>query len=264
MKAPILSQLPIWWGPVLAAAFGLIWGSFVNVLIYRLPRDRSVIFPPSACPACKEKIAPYDNVPILSYVFLRGRCRHCKAPVSLRYPAVELLVGAASVIAYLRHGPGLEYLVEFGFVAAMVALVFIDYDHQILPNVITIPGTIVGVLLAGIRQPITVTEALAGALLGAGVLFLVAEVYLRVRKIEGLGMGDVKMMAMVGAFLGWKGVLLTLFAGSLLGSLVGLALMAARGKDLKTALPFGSFLGIAATATLFLGPPLIDWYFNPF
>jgi leader peptidase (prepilin peptidase)/N-methyltransferase len=119
MKAPILSQLPIWWGPVLAAAFGLIWGSFVNVLIYRLPRDRSVIFPPSACPACKEKIAPYDNVPILSYVFLRGRCRHCKAPVSLRYPAVELLVGAASVIAYLRHGPGLEYLVEFGFVAAM-------------------------------------------------------------------------------------------------------------------------------------------------
>jgi len=253
-----------WLGPLLATLFGLIWGSFVNVLIHRLPRDESVVFPPSACPKCKKPIAPYDNIPVLSYLLLWGRCRQCKAPISIRYPLVELMVGAASLIAYLRHGFGVEYGVEFAFVAAMLALVFIDYDHRILPNVITLPGTLIGLLLAPIREPITVTQALAGAALGAGLLYGVAEVYFRVRKIEGLGMGDVKMMAMVGAFVGWKGVLLTIFFGSLLGSLVGVALMATRGKDLKTALPFGTFLGVAAVGTLYAGPPLIDWYFNLF
>jgi len=253
-----------WLGPLLATLFGLIWGSFINVLIHRLPRDESVVFPPSACPGCKKPIAPYDNIPVLSYLLLWGRCRHCKAPISIRYPLVELLVAAASLVAYLRHGYGVEYGVEFAFVAAMIALVVIDYDHRILPNVITIPGTLIGLLLAPIREPITVTQALAGAALGAGLLYGVAEVYFRVRKVEGLGMGDVKMMAMVGAFLGWKGALLTIFVGSLLGSLVGVALMATRGKDLKTALPFGTFLGVAAVGALFAGPRLIDWYFNLF
>jgi leader peptidase (prepilin peptidase)/N-methyltransferase len=253
-----------WLGPTLAAIFGLIWGSFINVLIYRLPLGRSVVFPPSACPSCQKPVAPYDNIPVLSYLFLGGRCRHCGAPISIRYPLVEILVAAGSLAAYLRHGFTIEYGVEFGFVAAMVALVFIDYDHRILPNVITIPGAILGLLLAFVREPITPTEALIGAGLGAGLLFGVAEAYLRLRKVEGLGMGDVKMMAMVGAFLGWKGVLLTLLVGSFLGSLVGLALMATQGKSLKTALPFGTFLGMAATATLFVGGPLINWYFNLF
>ena len=263
MNPSAFEDLP-WLGPVLAALFGLVWGSFVNVLIHRLPQDTSVVFPPSACPKCKKPIAPYDNIPVLSYLLLWGRCRHCAVPISIRYPLVELMVGAASLVAYLRHGFGVEYGVEFAFGAAMVALVFIDYDHRILPNVITIPGALIGLLLAPIREPITFTQALAGAVLGAGLLYGVAEVYFRIRKLEGLGMGDVKMMAMVGAFLGWKGVLLTIFFGSLLGSLVGLVLMATRGKDLKTALPFGTFLGVAAVGTLLLGPPLIDWYFNFF
>ncbi len=250
--------------PALAAVFGLIWGSFVNVLIYRLPLSRSVVFPPSACPSCQKPVAPYDNIPVLSYLLLWGRCRHCSTPISIRYPLVEFLVAAGSLVAYHLHGFSIEYGVQFAFVAAMVALVFIDYDHRILPNVITIPGAILGLLLAFVRDPITPTEALIGAVLGAGLLFGVAEVYYRLRKVEGLGMGDVKMMAMVGAFLGWKGVLLTLLVGSFLGSLVGLALMATRGKSLKTALPFGTFLGMAATATLFVGSPLIDWYFNLF
>jgi leader peptidase (prepilin peptidase)/N-methyltransferase len=142
----------------------------------------------------------------------------------------------------------------------MVALVFIDYDHRVLPNVITLPATVVGLLVAYPRVTITLTEALLGAALGAGLLYLVAEVYFRIRNIEGLGMGDVKMMGMVGAFLGWKGVLLTLFMGSLVGSIIGLGLMAARGKDLKTALPFGTFLGIAAIVTIYVGPYLVDWY----
>ena len=251
-------------GPVLAAAVGLIWGSFVNVLIYRLPRDRSVVFPSSACPSCQEAIAPYDNIPVLSYLLLLGRCRHCGARISFRYPLVELLLMTGSLTAYFRRGFSVEYGVELAFVAAMLALIFIDYDHRILPNVITIPGTLIGLLLAFFRQPITPTEALAGAVLGAGILLGVSEVYFRLRRVEGLGMGDVKMMAMVGAFLGWKGVLLTLLAGSLLGSLVGLALMVSQGKDLKTALPFGTFLGVAATATLFIGSPLLNWYFNLF
>lgn len=257
-------ELLPWLGPLLAAALGLIWGSFVNVLIYRLPLGRSVVFPPSACPHCKKPVAPYDNVPLLSYLLLWGRCRHCGGEISIRYPLVELVVAAASLAAYHRYGFGIEYAVEFAFVAAMVALVVIDYDHRILPNVITIPGAILGLLLAFVREPITPLDALLGAALGAGILFGVAEVYFRLRKIEGLGMGDVKMMAMVGAFLGWKGVLLTLLVGSFLGSVVGLALMATKGKSLKTALPFGTFLGIAASATLFVGAPLIDWYFNLF
>ncbi len=256
-------ELP-WLGSLLAALFGLIWGSFVNVLIYRLPLGRSFVFPASACPSCKKPVAPYDNIPVLSYLWLWGRCRHCRAEISIRYPLVELMVAAGSLAAYHRHGFGTEYGVEFGFVASMVALVFIDYDHRILPNVITIPGAIIGLLLAFVREPVTPIEALIGAALGAGLLFGVAEVYFRLRKVEGLGMGDVKMMAMVGAFLGWKGVLLTLLVGSFLGSLVGLALMATQGKTLKTALPFGTFLGLAATATLFAGSPLLDWYFNLF
>ena len=169
-------------------------------------------------------------------------------------------MGCASLAAFARHGFGLEYGVELAFVAATLALVFIDFDHRILPNVITLPGAVVGLLLAWPRQNITLGASLAGALLGAGLLFLVAEVYFRVRKIEGLGMGDVKMMGMVGAFLGWKGVLLTLFLGSLLGSLVGLVLVLAQGKDMKTALPFGTFLGVAAAVTLFAGPFLVNWY----
>ena len=169
-------------------------------------------------------------------------------------------MGCGSLAAFARHGLALEYGIEVAFVAAMLALVFIDFDHRILPNVITLAGTAVGLLLAWPRPSITLGASVAGAALGAGLLFMVAEVYFRVRKIEGMGMGDVKMMAMVGAFLGWKGVLLTLFLGSLVGSLVGLILMMARGKDLKAELPFGTFLGAAAAATLFAGPFIIEWY----
>jgi len=249
-----------WIGPVFTAAFGLILGSFVNVVIHRLPLGRSVVAPRSRCPACGETIAAYDNIPLLSYLVLRGRCRRCRAPISLRYPVVELLVGAASLGAYLRHGLALEYVVELAFIAAMVALVFVDFDHRILPDAITLPGIAVGLAVAVPRPTITLSQSFFGAALGAGLLLLVAKAYFYLRSIEGMGMGDVKMMGMVGAFLGWRSVLVTLFLGSLFGSLVGLVLMVARGKDLKTALPFGTFLGVAAVATLYTGPPLVDWY----
>lgn len=253
-----------WLGPTGTFLFGLIVGSFVNVVIYRIPLNKSIVFPSSCCTGCGKAIAPYDNIPLLSYVWLRGRCRHCRAVISLRYPFVELLVGLISLGAYLRHGLGVEAVSEFGFLTAMIALVFIDYDHRILPNSITLPGAALGLLLSGIRPTITVTESIGGLLLGAGLLFFVAEVYLRLRKIEGLGMGDVKMMGMIGAFVGWKAVLLILFLGSMLGTLVGLVLMAAKGKGLKTALPFGTFLGTATVAEVYVGLPLLDWYSSLF
>jgi len=169
-------------------------------------------------------------------------------------------VGAASLLAFLRHGVSLEFAAELAFVAATVALLFIDYDHQILPNSITLPGAAIGLALAGPRSGISFVDAILGALLGAGLLFLVAEVYFRLRKVEGLGMGDVKMMGMVGAYVGWKGVLLTLFLGSLSGTLVGVAVMAASKGSLRTKLPFGTFLGMGAIATVYVGERLIGWY----
>lgn len=256
-------QVP-WLLPLFAALVGLVIGSFLNVVIHRVPLRQSLVAPRSRCPACGEPVAAYDNLPVLSYVLLRGRCRRCKARISLRYPFVELAVGAASLASFLRHGASLEYGVEFAFVASMVALVFIDYDHQILPNVITLPGAALGLALAAPRSAIGFYDALGGAVLGAGLLLLVSELYFRLRKIEGLGLGDVKMMAMVGAFLGWRGVLLTLFLGSLSGSIIGLVVLSRDGGTMRTKLPFGTFLGLGAVFTVYGGEVLIDWYASQF
>jgi len=249
-----------WVLPAFAVLVGLIWGSFLNVVIHRLPSGVSLVTPRSRCPWCGKGVAAYDNVPLFSYVLLGGRCRYCKASIAVRYPLIEAALGAASLLSFVRHGVSLEYFAELAFVAAIVALIFIDFDHQVLPNSITLPATALALAVAGPRAEITLPDALLGALLGAGLLFLVSEVYFRLRKVEGLGMGDVKMMGMVGAFVGWKGVLLTLLLGSLSGTLVGLALMAAEKGDLKTKLPFGTFLGMGAVATVYLGHPLIGWY----
>jgi leader peptidase (prepilin peptidase)/N-methyltransferase len=251
---------PSWVLVAFAALFGLIWGSFLNVVIHRLPSGLSLVSPRSRCPSCEKQVAAYDNVPILSYALLGGRCRRCKAAIPIRYPFIEAAVGAASVAAFLRHGASLPFVCELAFVAAMVALVFIDFDHQILPNSITLPGAAIGLALAGPRAEISFVDAALGALLGAGLLFLVAEAYFRLRKVEGLGMGDVKMMAMVGAYVGWKGVLLTLFLGSLSGTFVGVAVMASSKGGLRTKLPFGTFLGMGAIATVYIGERLIGWY----
>lgn len=256
----ILQQEVPWLLPLFAFFFGLVWGSFTNVVIHRLPLRESVVSPRSRCPGCKNPVASYDNIPVLSYIALRGRCRHCAASISIRYPAIELAVGAASVMSFLRHGPSLEYGVEFAFVTAMVALIFIDFDHQILPDVITLSGLVLGLALAWPREAIDVADALKGAALGGGLLFGVSEVYFRLKKVEGMGFGDVKMMAMIGAFVGWKGVLLTLFLGSFVGSVVGVAVIAMSGGDMKTKLPFGTFLGMGAIATIYVGPPVIAWY----
>ena len=258
------TELPPWFLPTAAALFGLIWGSFLNVVIHRLPLGQSLSRPRSRCPSCGNAIAAWDNIPVVSYVVLRGRCRSCGVSISFRYAAVELAMGAASLLSFLRHGPSLEYAVEFVFVAAMLALIFIDFDHQILPDRITLSGLVLGLALAWPREAMTFSDAVKGAALGGGLLFFVSEVYFRLKHVEGMGFGDVKMMAMVGAFVGWKGVLLTLFLGSLLGSVVGILVLRRHGADLKTKLPFGTFLGLGAVVTLYAGAPVIAWYAGQF
>ena len=255
---------PVWLLPTFAGLFGLVWGSFLNVVIYRLPLGESLVTPRSRCPSCCKLVASYDNIPVVSYLLLRGRCRHCRVSISIRYPGVELATSAASLLSFMRHGPSLEYLVELAFVAAMIALIFIDFDHQILPDSITLSGVVMGLALAWPRATITFIDALKGAALGASVLFLVSEAYFLLKKVEGMGFGDVKMMGMVGAFVAWKGVLLTLFLGSLVGSIVGVIVIQRSGGDMKTKLPFGTFLGMGAIVTMYAGERVIEWYSGMF
>lgn len=270
--------------PFLYSLYGIAIGSFLNVCIYRIPRRESIIFPNSHCPRCGVRIRPYDNVPLLSYLWLRGKCRSCVNPISLRYPLVELMTGIAFyVCAEVWHFSS-PTLVNSLFLCIIIALVFIDYDHQILPNVITFPGILAGLILcpfqsdtlfrgdlvslyfASVLRPdkpdvlLPWIGSFLGALVGGGILHLVATVYLWARKRQGMGMGDVKMMAMVGAFLGWRLAFLTIFAGSLLGSFAGIFLILFRGQNLQAKLAFGTFLGSGAVLSLFFGLSFIRWY----
>jgi leader peptidase (prepilin peptidase) / N-methyltransferase len=267
--------------------FGLVIGSFLNVCIYRLPRNVSIAFPRSRCPHCENPIRPYDNIPLFSYIFLGGKCRFCKKPISLQYPFVELLSGLAFFACALKWGVAPPTLVNSLFLTMTIVLIFIDYHHQILPNVITLPGTAAGILLCTFQTNDFYTDALTiriasmfglgnlqhtmpwvgsilGAVVGGGLLYLVGVGYFKFRKIQGLGMGDVKMMAMVGAFYGWRVALITLFAGSLLGTLLGLGLMIRNRANMQTKLAFGVFLGIGSAFSLFYGLPLLRWYLHLF
>ncbi len=246
----------------LAFPMGLCWGSFLNVCIHRLPLYQSVVRPRSRCPGCGQAIAARDNIPLLSWLLLRGACRGCGARISVRYPAVELLVGLLTLLLVWQHGPTLELATSFLFCSAMVVLIFTDYDHQILPNLVTIPGTVVGFLFSLFPGGVTWISSLIGLVLGWVAIVAVSKAYLKVRGVEGMGMGDAKMMALVGAFLGWPGVLLVLVVGSFLGSLAGLFLLSSGRGGLQAKLPFGTFLGIAGLLALFFGDPIIGWYVN--
>jgi leader peptidase (prepilin peptidase)/N-methyltransferase len=237
--------------------FGAVVGSFLNVCIYRIPRGESLILPGSRCPNCKERIAFYDNIPILSYLFLKGRCRNCGFKISLRYPIVELLNGLFYTSLYSSLGLGATFLAYSVFLSSLIVVTFIDLDHQIVPDRITIPGIILGILLASTLLPVGLKNSLSGALLGGGLFYLTA-----ILSRGGMGGGDIKLIAMIGAFLGWKEVLLTIFLGALSGSLVGVFLMVFRGKGRKHKIPFGPFLSLGATLSLFWGKDLIKWYLN--
>jgi leader peptidase (prepilin peptidase)/N-methyltransferase len=287
---PNFNLLPQSFIYVVAGIFGGVIGSFLNVVIHRLPREESIVLPSSRCPSCGAVIAFYDNVPVLSYLMLGGRCRACKIHISARYPAVEALTGLLWV-AVAWHD-GLSYALPFDlvFVTAIVALIFIDAEHMILPNAITYPG-IVFSLIARVALPFLMGEphfddlpmllngplsgmpiwgasligALIGALAGGGSLWLMGWTWEKLRGVEAMGLGDVKMMFMVGAYLGWRLTVLNIFLGVFSGSLIGIALMLRQGKrDMKMLLPFGVFLGIGAIGALLFGSQIIRWYLGQF
>jgi len=244
---------------LLGAAIGLCIGSFLNVVIYRVPIGQSIVTPPSRCRKCGYQLQWYDNIPVLSWLFLRGRCRKCGVGVSMQYPIVELITGALFVLVIWMTPPGPLLATRLILVCILIALFGIDLEHQILPNVITLPGIAIGVLLSLIAPP-GWKDALVGVLLGGGVLYAIAGAYYLWRREEGMGMGDVKMLAMIGAFLGWKAVLVTLVLSAFAGAIIGVALMAAQRGTMKFALPFGTFLAIGAIVSMFVGEPLVAWY----
>jgi len=239
--------------------FGLIVGSFINVCIWRLPRGESVVFPASHCPACNTPIRPTDNVPVLSYLWLRGRCRACRAAISPRYPAIELLHGLVALLIVHRFGLTAEAAVWGIVSAALIAVIFIDIDHQIIPDVITLPGMALGVVAASSLLSTGWVDSVTGLLLGGGLFYAIAVLSEVILKKEGMGGGDIKLVAMIGAFLGWRGMLLTILLASLSGSVIGLILIA-RGRDRSAPIPFGPFLSIGALIVLFFGDALFAWY----
>jgi leader peptidase (prepilin peptidase)/N-methyltransferase len=260
---------------------GLIIGSFLNVCIVRIPERKSIVMPASACPKCGTAIRPYDNIPVVSYLLLGGKCRACKTKISPMYPLVELLTAALFFGCYYAFGPTSESLKWAVFSALMIVLVFTDLRERILPDVVNFTGFGLGLALSLFTKPsdgaalwvvnrlfdfpppapvVSLVDAVIGAAIGSSLLWLVSEAYFRLRKREGMGLGDVKMMLMAGAFLGARRTLLTILAGSLLGSVLGIAFILARREDSNYELPFGSFLGMAALLVVFFGTPIVNWY----
>ena len=242
--------------------FGMCIGSFMNVCIYRLPNSKSIIHPRSMCPQCGAMITFYDNIPVLSYILLRRKCRHCQTPIPIRYPLVEIIGGFFALCVFLRFGLSLEGLIYYAFIATLLVITFIDIDYQIIPDLITLPGIPIFFLAALVLPTVTPMESLLGLLIGGGILLVIGIIYHLITHKEGMGGGDIKLLAMIGVFLGWKGVFFTIFMASGVGTFVGIIAMLHQRKGMKLAVPFGPFLSIGAISYIFFGSNLIYWYFN--
>jgi leader peptidase (prepilin peptidase) / N-methyltransferase len=270
-----------WVIPLGAFSLGLVIGSFLNVCILRIPADKSIVLPASSCPKCGKGIAPYDNIPVLSWIFLGGKCRNCKTKISAMYPAVELLTGLLFLGCYFVFGPTVDALKWAVFSALLVVLTITDLRERILPDEVNFFALGAGLLFSFFTKSLDGTalwlstrwfdfpppqmalsfaDAVLGALAGSGLLWVVAEGYFRIRGREGMGLGDVKMMAGVGAFLGIKRTMMTVLVGSLLGSVIGIFLIAISKKGRDYELPFGTFLGAGALLVVFFGTPALHWY----
>jgi len=247
---------------IIIVLFGLIWGSFLNVVIYRVPLGLSLVRPPSSCPQCKKRIKVYDNIPVISFPLLRGKCRFCGARIPWTYPFVEILTPVGFLLLYARFGLNSYFFASCLFASALMALGFIDYYHQLLPDEITLPGLVLALAYSFFRPDLNLRRALIGAVVGSGFLLLVYGAYFLLRKKEGLGLGDVTMMLMIGAYLGFEKAILTLILASFAGALVGIFLLFFRKKDLQYALPFGTFLAPAAFFSLLWGERIIKAYFG--
>jgi leader peptidase (prepilin peptidase)/N-methyltransferase len=252
---PLFLQLEIF-----VFIFGACIGSFLNVCIYRIPEGKSIIHPPSACPQCGYRIRFYDNIPIVSYILLRGRCRRCQIHIPIRYPLVELITGLAALSVFLKYGPTPAAGIYFLFIAVLLVITFIDIDHQIIPDILSVTGIPLFFLLGFLVPFITWKDALIGILAGGGLLYAVAFGYQLLTGRDGMGGGDIKLLAMIGAMIGWQGILFTVFVSSLSGTVIGLLLALPAGRSMKSRLPFGPFLAAGAIAYLFCGPALIRWY----
>ena len=282
--------LPVWIGYLFTFLFGAVVGSFLNVVIHRVPREESIVFPNSACPKCGKPIKGYDNIPVLSWLILGGKCRNCKEPISARYPAVELLTALLWVLCFWQIGFNAYLPVAIVFVTVMEALVFIDAEHMILPNVITYP-LLVFALVVRLIFPLTVgavyfkdllsypltamagqpdwlvslAGAVLGGLMGGGSLWLIGAIWKKLRGVDAMGLGDVKMMFGVGALLGWKLTFLAIFIGAFTGAVSGMIyIYSQKERDLQSQIPFGIFLGIGSVISLLFGEGLIEWYVRTF
>jgi leader peptidase (prepilin peptidase)/N-methyltransferase len=255
----MMGQLPSFVPPLIAGLLGAIIGSFLNVCIHRLPRKKSVVWPGSACPGCGRELEWFENIPVFSFLALRGKCRTCGRTIGWRYPIIEALTAIMFAAGWWYYGPGPLLVSRLVFGCALIVLFAIDLEHHLLPNVITIPGILIGFAFSFFTEP-GWQASLIGLLAGGGILFAIAEAYYRIRHEEGLGMGDVKMLSMVGAFIGWQLTLLTLMAASLSGTVIGMLLIVAKRGGMKSALPFGTFLALGAAVAATVGPSLLDWY----
>lgn len=238
---------------IFAFISGAAIGSFLNVCIFRIPAEESIIRPASRCPSCLQPIRFYDNIPILSFLLLRARCRDCGAKISWRYPLVELITGLLALLLFIKFGLTLDFLVYFAFTAVLITISFIDLDHQIIPDILSLPGIPIFFLLAVFVVKVPWMEAAIGLLIGGGVLFAIAFLYEFITKREGMGGGDIKLLGMIGGFLGWKSLIFILLVSSVLGAIVGISVMVIKKQDMKYAVPFGPFLSAAAVAYIFWG-----------
>jgi leader peptidase (prepilin peptidase)/N-methyltransferase len=254
-----------------AFALGAIVGSFLNVVIYRYPREESIVFPGSHCPSCGAAIRWFDNIPIISFLVLRARCRACGAPISWRYPLVELANALFYLALFLNTGPTPGFILIAATISLTIALIFIDADIQILPDVIDLPGIAIGMAIGALGLgavystlilSVSLVDALLGAIFGAVILVAIIGAYWLVRRAEGMGQGDVKMLAMIGAVLGWRSIPAVLLLASISGAVIGVPLALRSGRGMQLALPFGVFLGLSFLAVLFFGPTLSAWYLS--
>jgi len=239
---------------------GLIVGSFSNVCIYRIPRNESIVFPASHCPKCRSKIQPFDNIPLLSFILLKGRCRNCKSKISIRYPMVEFLTGLTYLIIYLVYGLSIQTLVYIILSSALIIIAFIDLNQQIIPDVISLPGIIIGFILSFFVPYISFVDSILGIVVGGGIILVIGMGGSAIYKKEAMGGGDIKLAAMIGAFLGWRYIIISLFLGFFLGALAGIILIMSKIKKREDVIPFGPFIVLGSFITLFWGEKIILWY----
>ena len=245
---------------VLIFILGLIVGSFSNVCIYRIPRNESIIYPASHCPKCRSNISPKDNIPLLSYILLKGRCRNCKSKISIQYPIVELLTGLTYLIIYLIYGLSIQTLIYIILSSALIIIAFIDLNEEIVPDVISLPGIVIGFIISFFIPYISYINSALGVFVGGGIILIIGLAGSVIFKKEAMGGGDVKLAAMIGAFLGWKYIIISLFLGFFTGALAGIFLIASKIKSREDAIPFGPFIVLGSFITLFWGEKIISWY----